>query len=78
MDTLVKQPFNPAQIEIINTMAQLNTDEDLVELRQTISKFFADRADKEMERLWEAGVINNEVVEQWGKEHLRTPYNHKI
>ncbi|MBR5957569.1 MAG: hypothetical protein IKZ99_04325 [Salinivirgaceae bacterium] len=78
MDTMVKQPFNPAQIEILNTMAQLNTEEDLVELRRTISKFFADRADRELERLWNAGVINDEIVESWGKEHMRTPYHNKI
>ena len=48
METL-KQPFNPAQIGILNTMAQLNTDSDLIELKKVVSEFFAERADREMD-----------------------------
>ena len=55
-------------------MAQLNSNEDLTELKRVLSRFFADRADKEMERLWDEGVINEQILDSWGKEHLRTPY----
>ena len=56
-------------------MAQLNSNEDLTELKRVLSRFFADRADKEMERLWDEGVINEQILDSWGKEHLRTPYH---
>lgn len=74
MATVVNQPFNRAQIEILNAMASLKSEEDLRELKQAISNFFAERADREMERLWEEGVINEEVIEGWKNEHMRTPY----
>lgn len=74
MATVVNQPFNRAQIEILNAMASLKSEEDLRELKQAISIFFAERADREMERLWEEGVINEEVIEGWKNEHMRTPY----
>ena len=73
--TVVNQPFNRAQIEILNAMASLKSEEDLRELKQAISNFFAERADREMERLWEEGVINEEVIEGWKNEHMRTPYH---
>ena len=58
-------------------MAQLNTEEDLRELKDALARFFAERADREMERLWNEGVINEQVLEDWGKEHMRTPYHPK-
>ncbi len=75
MATVVNQPFNRAQIEILNAMASLKSEEGLRELQQAISNFFAERADSEMERLWEEGVINEEVIEGWKNEHMRTPYH---
>lgn len=78
MNTVVRQPLNSAQIELLGAMAQLNTEEDLMELRRALSKFFAERADREMERLWNEGVINEQVIEDWGKEHMRTPYRQNI
>lgn len=78
MNTAVRQPLNSAQIELLGAMAQLNTEEDLMELKRALSKFFAERADREMERLWNEGVINEQVIEDWGKEHMRTPYRQNI
>jgi len=26
--------------------------------------------------LWDEGVINEQVIEQWGQEHMRTPYHY--
>lgn len=36
METL-KLPSNPAQIEILNTVTQLNTDFDLIVLKKVVS-----------------------------------------
>ena len=74
MEANLRQPFNPAQIELLNTMAVLNTESDLIELKQALARFFAERADREMERLWENGTINEETLKDWGQEHMRTPY----
>ncbi len=75
MGTVLKQPLNAAQIELLNSVAHLESDEDLHELKRTLALFFAKLADKEMERLWEDGTINEEVLEQWEHEHMRTPYH---
>ena len=53
METTIRQPFNPAQLELLSTMASLNSESDLIELKQVLAHFFADRADREMERLWD-------------------------
>ena len=67
--------FTPAQIEVLNAMSYLRTDEELKDLKQAISNFFFERADKEMERLWEEGVWNENTLEDLKTAHYRTPYN---
>ena len=32
--------------------------------------FFAKLADRELDRLWDEGVINEEVMEGWAHEHM--------
>ena len=74
MESHVRQPFNPAQLELLSTMASLTTEADLIELKQAIARFFAERADREMKRLWDDDTINEETLKSWEHEHMRTPY----
>lgn len=74
MEETVRQPFNQAQLELLSTMASLKSEADLIELKQALARFFAERADREMERLWEDGTINEETLKSWEHEHMRTPY----
>ena len=78
MEATVRQPFNQAQLELLSTMANLQSEADLIELKQTIARFFAERADREMERLWEDGTITEETLKSWEHEHMRTPYRTNI
>lgn len=66
--------FNSAQLKILQMMSYIKTDEELEELQNVLSDYYAKKVDKEMDSLWENGVINEKTIEQWGKEHMRTPY----
>lgn len=66
--------FNPAQMRLLQMMSYIKTDEELAELQNVISDYYAKRMDEEMDKLWDQGVLNEDTIEQWGKEHLRTPY----
>lgn len=54
-------------------MVELN-GEDLLALKHAISEFFARRADKEMEKLWQEGTWNEQTLKDLEKAHFRTPY----
>ena len=36
-----------------------------------------DCTQKAIDKLWDEGVINEETIEQWGEEHMRTPYGYE-
>jgi len=47
--------FNQAQLDILNLMTWVKSPEVLEDLKQTVSDFFAKKANEEMDRLWESG-----------------------
>ena len=44
--------FNEAQLELLNVLADVKDEAELMALKHAISEFFARRADEEMEKLW--------------------------
>ena len=42
-----------------------------------LSSYFAQKAEKEIDKLWDSGQVNNTVIEEWKHEHMRTPYKTK-
>ena len=66
--------FTPAQIEVLNAVAHLHSEEEVRGLKWAISNYFAQLADKEMDRLWDEGKWNEQTLEGLKHAHYRTPY----
>lgn len=66
--------FYPPQERILRMMSLVKSEEIYNELADVISNFFAKKADEELDKLWDEGLINEETIKQWGSEHMRTPY----
>jgi hypothetical protein len=66
--------FNQAQMHILQMMSYIKTPEELEDLQNVISDYYAKKVDDEMDMLCEQGVIDAKTIEEWGKEHLRTAY----
>lgn len=66
--------FTPAQVELLNAMAWIRTDADVLALKYAISEFFAQRADEAMEQLWADGTWNEQTLKNLRGAHYRTPY----
>ena len=66
--------LNRAQLGILRLLGRMKTMDQVEELRQVISNYYAQKATDEMDRLWDSGkwgeAQNNAVL----KEHLRTSY----
>ena len=78
MDTQMKTPFTPFQMQMLKLTERIKSQEEMDDIRQLVSKYFAEKAQQEVDRLWELGVINDEVIESWKHEHMRTPYRSNV
>ena len=65
-----------AQLELLNALKNINSEAELNEFKDLVAHFFAEKAQKAIDALWEEGVINEETINQWGAEHMRTPYRY--
>lgn len=67
--------LNEAQLGILRLLARMSTIEEVNELKQIISNYYAQKATEEMDKLWEEGQWGEEQNEAILKEHLRTHYH---
>ncbi|MCD8387557.1 MAG: dephospho-CoA kinase [Bacteroidales bacterium] len=68
------QDLTPVQIEILEMMACVKSDEMLSELKQAIASHFAKLAQAEVDRLWATGELTEEKIEGFRHLHDRKPY----
>lgn len=65
------------QLELLQTFSYSLPDEQLIEIRQLLAQYFLDKADAEMDRLWDKNGWNENTIDDWAKGHERTPYQPK-
>ena len=66
-----------AQLELLNALNNISSEAELNEFKDLVARYFAEKAQKAIDALWDEGVINEETIEQWGAEHMRTPYGYE-
>ena len=66
-----------AHLQMMNALNNIQSKADLNEFKDLVAQFFARKAQKAIDALWDEGTINEETIEQWGSEHMRTPYRYE-
>lgn len=66
--------FSPYQLKVINLMSQVTDDQQMSEISDLLSNYFAQKAIAAADELWEKGIISEQSVEEWKQEHMRTSY----
>ena len=65
-----------AQLELFNALKNINSESELNEFKDLVAHFFAQKAQKAIDDMWDSGLINEDTINQWGAEHMRTPYRY--
>ena len=60
--------FNPAQMRILHMMSFIKTPQQLDNLENAISQYFAPKADAGLDALCNSGKITLDTIEEWGKK----------
>ena len=66
--------INPAQMLILKSFASVSSEEELSALMKTLKKFYSQRLENELDRLWTDGSLDQKRLDELQTEHLRTPY----
>jgi hypothetical protein len=72
--TLQSTPFTPFQIEMLEMVSKVTSEREMRDIRRLLGQYFAKQAEDAIDRLWDDGVLNDEVIEGWKHEHMHTPY----
>ena len=68
--------LHQAKMNLLRVSDRIRTIDDVQAIQQILANYYAQKAEAEMDRLWDNDTINEQVIEQWGQEHMRTPYNY--
>jgi hypothetical protein len=60
------------QQELLKLYACNVSDDQILEIRQLLADYFAQKIDREMNQLWQEKSWNEQTIESWKQEHLRS------
>lgn len=63
--------LNPAQMRILHMMSYIKTPQELNNLEEVLTQYFAKKVDEGIDGLCDNGSISLDTIEEWGNEHLR-------
>ena len=61
------------QLELIKLFNYNLSTKQLLEVKELLAKYFADKAVQEMDKIRDEKGLANETMDTWLNEHLRTP-----
>ena len=70
---IATQKLSNLQLELIKVFSYQLDDKQLFEIKDILTKYFAEQATREMDKLWEDNKWNNQTMDNWANEHLRIP-----
>jgi hypothetical protein len=69
--------FTPLQLELLRIFSRNPSEQELIDIKNLIARYYAEKASDQMDRLWEERGYTDETMQEWAKEHMRTPYDPK-
>ncbi len=59
------------QLELLKFFQYELSENQLLEIKQLLTRYFAERATGQMDKMWDEQGWNRETMEKWLKEHNR-------
>jgi len=68
--------LHQAKMNLLRVVDRIKTVDEVQAIQKILANYYAQKVNEEMDRLWDNGTINEQIIEQWGQEHMRTPYRY--
>ncbi len=74
---MLSSNLNNAQLSLLELLAEPLSQDDLKKLKDTLVQFRYQRLQKMLDEQWNEQEWTQKTLDNWYKEHNRTPYNQK-
>lgn len=64
--------FNPIQQHLLKMFAYDNNVERLTEIKELLTRYYAEKVDQRMNQLWDDGTLDQKKLDELRGKHLRT------
>ena len=68
------QVFSTYQMQILDSIANVHSDNEMRDIRDLIAEYFSNKALDEMDWLCQSNKLSTQTIQSWSKKHLRTAY----
>ena len=68
---MVPKPLTNLPLELLQTFRYELSEAQWVEIRDLLTRYFAEKVSDEMDALFEANDWGDETIEAWSKEYMR-------
>ena len=75
LKNMKSESLNPVQLYLLKMFSYAKDERALEEIRKSLTAYFAQRVERDMDKLWDEGLWDQDKNEAILKEHLRVPYN---
>lgn len=69
-------PLSNLQLELLKLYSNNISEQQLMDIRTMLSRYFAEQATQAMEQQWEQQNLNEQTMRDWTNEHNRSKSGH--
>ena len=74
---MVTTRLNPAQLNVLNLMSYISTEQEQQELQDLLLQFYRKKTDSLLLQFQQENGISQQTLDEWACEHERTPYGNR-
>lgn len=71
---MVTTQLNAAQLNVLNLMAYISTEQEQQELQDLLLQFYRKKTDSLLLQFQKDNGITQQALDEWANQHERTPY----
>lgn len=64
MESVQPTVFNPAQLYLLDVFSRITSEEELNDIKQLVSDYYAKKLDAHLNQLWNEGVLDQKRLDE--------------